>query len=179
MKRDSRFRVWLGLLLWLTATTGCKHTQTPTSPVNSMEMKPYQEPSYTQSLPLSPRNDLLKALGKAGADKRIVKIPVVLRLANDGLRGWQEAYLGTQPMDDEDKIVLRLSDSALGVSLADRIHQYCPTGEWCKLWLTGYWAEDMPTVDKGSDPSKFPFGIRAVLGAQAEGDKALVFLSGK
>ncbi len=145
-----------------------------------MNMKPFQEPSYVQSLPLSLRNDLLKALNKAGDEKRIVKIPVVLHLNTDGLHGWQAAFLGTRvELDEEDKILLRLGDSALGLSLADRIQQYCPTGEWCKLWLTGYWAEDLPAIDEETGPHRFPFGIRAVIGQQADGAEALVYISGK
>ncbi len=146
-----------------------------------MKMKAFEEPSYETSIPIADRELLLKALDRAGHEKRIVKIPVMVNLSPPiGIRAWHEVYIGTSSdMAVEDKILLHLNDAALGVSFADRLHQYCPQGDWCKLWLVGYWAEDLPVIHSDPEPSKFPFSIRAVLGPQADGDKPMAYVAVK
>ena len=178
MNRVSTLLSYLAFCAMLLGTWGCKPQKHLSTLPESMEMKAYQEPAYSLSLPIVPRKTLLKALDKAGREMRIVKIPVVVRIAADGLRAWEDAFVGAdENMADEDKIRLRLNDSHLGLSLADRIHQYCPDGKWCKLWLTGLWMQESPVIDADSDPTRFPFSIRAVTSAQKEGEQPIVYFA--
>lgn len=178
MKRVFNLVACLALIAMLVGSWGCIPRKRHSSGPESMEMKPYQEPSYGLSLPITPNKALLKALDKAGRENRIVKIPVVVRLEAGGIRAWEEAFLGgDENLADEDKIRIRLNDSHLGLSFADRLHQYCPQGEWCKLWLTGYWAQDLTAINGDPEPSTFPFSIRAVLGPQKEGELLVVYFA--
>nr|MBP6721092.1 hypothetical protein [Bacteroidia bacterium] len=71
-------------------------------------------------------------------------------------------------------IELWLEDSALGVSLQDRVRQYCPNGGLCSLWVAGYWGTDMPASGRNAsqqgNKAPYPFALRAVLGTQAGAD---------
>lgn len=166
MKRIALPHTTLIALICMLLGTACtsRSVQSANAPEN-MEMKPFEEPRYGAGVPLKPANDLLMALERARKDRKLVKLPVVVERTVMG-RGWEAAYIGVDtyvPLDE--RIFLRLHDSALGVSLADRIHQYCPEGQQpCKLWLIGYWDEaQLGTPATGEGPAH-ALGLRFVLG---------------
>jgi hypothetical protein len=166
----------LCILIWGNATVA--FAQSPSTPGN-MEMKAFVEPAYKQAMTINDQAALLKSLKQATAQKRLVKIPVVIQLADNVLRGWQSAYIGTEA-DASTPIQIRLDDTALGLSLADRLHQYCPDAQTCKLWLVGYWQDEMVHSDECSPGMKtraLSLSIRHVAGAQAAGDAAVAFIA--
>lgn len=109
----------------------------------------------------------------------MVKLPVFFERAESGIRSYEKAYIGTRQMPDgPQRVNLRLNDSALGVSLADRLSQLCPDAGGCCLWLAGYWNEKS-VLDSVSEQSEglHSFGIRAVLGLYKSGEPALAFIA--
>lgn len=144
-----------------------------------MEMRPFQEPAYEPGRPCDDVAKLLPSLDLATTSKKLVKIPVFLERAESGIRSYEKAYIGTQQMPDgPQRVNLRLNDSALGVSLADRIAQYCPDAGGCCLWLVGYW-DEKSLLDSGSEQSDgiHAFGIRSVIGSYKSGEPALVYIA--
>lgn len=73
-----------------------------------------------------------------------VRLPVALELAP--VHAVKNARVGT--------LALKLDDSALGVSLADRAHQFCPRdGRPCVLWLEGRWKDGAFKVTRVQGPA--------------------------
>lgn len=65
-----------------------------------------------------------------------VRLPVLVRL------GVGRGTLAGGEVLSKDPLALRLEDSALGVSLADRARAACPDSDSCALWLEGTWRND-------------------------------------
>jgi hypothetical protein len=179
MKRSALGCLCIGLALLVMACAACKprSAQSQKSP-EDMNMKPFEEPHYRAGVPLTPAHDLLMALEQARKDRKLVKLPVVVERTSMGRGGWEAAYIGIDsyvPLGE--RILLRLHDSALGVSLADRIHQYCPEGKPCKLWLIGYWDEGplgFPTKEAGPPHG---LGLRFVLGPVEDAAAPLAYIA--
>jgi hypothetical protein len=166
------------LCILIGGNTSATLAQSPSTPT-TMEMKAFVEPAYQLAMTIDDQEALLKALKRASDKKQLVKIPVLIQRSNDVLRGWSAAYIG--PSTEALKpIDIRLDDTALGLSLADRIFQYCPTGEWCKLWLVGYWMDRMVPSDECSPGMKrraLSLSIRHVVGPQVAGDAAVAYIA--
>ena len=63
-----------------------------------------------------------------------VRIPVLLRLTRPD-SSVSDSWIG--PEEGRDPI--RVTDSALGIPLAERVRQACPESRVCLLWLEGFW----------------------------------------
>jgi hypothetical protein len=153
--------------------TASKNTQKDMAPGN---MTPFDDQNWSEGPSVLNKKELLAALQRKNENgkRRLWRLPVVIELEEDGLRGIKSAYIGIDVnVLVADQIQLRLQDGALGVSLQERIRQYCPTGSVCKLWVAGFWGTDMPTTigNEGDLDAEKPFALRAVLGKQ-QGDWA-------
>src|SRR5262245_6865861 len=73
---------------------------------------------------------------KATTERRgRLRIPVLVSVSEIGAVA--KAQIG--PNNRSDAIKLRLNDSALGISLADRVRQMCGSRTECALWIEGFW----------------------------------------
>lgn len=149
------------------------------TPGSVMEMKPFQEPTYKPAVALGDSKVVLKALEQASRHQLLVKLPVIVTLRENGRPSWDQVVIGTDPAAD-DPLVISLDDSALGVSLADRLHQSCTDNGPCRLWLVGYWHDKMVQYDECSPSLKrrmLQLSIRHVVGPQADSDLAQIYIA--
>jgi hypothetical protein len=133
-------------------------------------MTPFDTTNFVPGPKILPSTQLLKALdkGKNEAKAPLWKVPIVVTRKSDGMGGVESAFIGVdQTLPEADRIYVKLEDGALGVSLLDRLHQYCKESESCKLWVAGYW--DKPMLGAmPSEPNLHVISLRAVLGPQTE-----------
>lgn len=139
-----------------------------------MNLRPFQEPAYRSGIPADASAELNKALPEAAKERKLVKLPVFLELGDSPLTAYRQAYIGTSlRAASPTRIDVRLRDTALGVSLQDRVRQHCAGAKTCCLWMVGYWNEtsglEAPTHGNS-------LGIRAILGPVKPGDDAKVFI---
>lgn len=81
---------------------------------------------------------------------RLVQLPITI-VGGDA----QSGFLGRAPSPEV--ISVRLDDSALGVSLAERVRASCHDAASCTLWLEGYW--------QARDAGARAFKVTSVVGA--------------
>ncbi len=182
MKRNFTSASAIIVLLLLLTTLGCKHrgnapaASTPET-MKPGNMTPFDDSNWKDGPAILPKAALLTALStkNTGGNRRLWRLPIFIELTPDDDRAYRRAFISVDPaMPKESRIELWLEDSALGVSLQDRVRQYCPNGGSCGLWVAGYWGSDMLTSggnegQKGNKPP-YPFSLRAVLGTQAAAD---------
>ena len=104
---------------------------------------------------------LAKNEKQANGMRRRVRIPVVV-FFDDYRLDVSGAFLGVSP-DDPSDIALDLDDSALGISLIERLRERCPADQpSCVIRVEGYWG---PLVDIPADrtPPPYPFAVLDVL----------------
>lgn len=143
------------LTIWFVAATlaACSPT-TPTMKKNEPgPMKPYPEISYERGPAAStPKEALLKWLdAQVGADgePKLVRMPVTIRF-DDGGMGIAGGTVG--------ELDLRLSDSQLGVALADHVRRECQDKKaMCSMHLAGRWRSK-----PRSDTEKLMYGDKPV-----------------
>jgi hypothetical protein len=177
MKRI-RFWIWFVTVMCLVYWAGC-HAKSSTA--NSISMAPgnktpFDDTRWQDGPTLLPRADLLAALMEKNPSgkRRMWRLPVILEPTSGEVGAYRKAYIGVDAgLDPKDRIFLWLHDSALGVSLAERVRQYCPEQNICRLWVAGYWGPDMLTT-LGNEGEKqaaepYPFSLRSVLGPQTNG----------
>jgi hypothetical protein len=161
---------------------GCIHRGNPPSNPTPETMKPgnmtpFDDSKWMDGPTILPKDKLLKALQEKQIQgkRRLWRLPVVIELAPGDARAYRKAMISVEPaMSAEDRIDLWLEDSALGVSLEERVRQYCPNGGTCSLWVAGYWGSEMLTTggnegDRGNK-APYPFSLRSVIGTQAAAD---------
>lgn len=178
MKLVTYWQFWL-VAVATTLALGCKPRSTSPQAPEKMEMRPFQEPDYGTGIPLDNPMNLAKSLESTVDSKKLVKIPVHFERTGSNLRAYDRAYIGTEEAPSGSPVLnLRLNDSALGVSLADRIAQHCPEGAGCSLWLVGYWHEKS-LLDAGAEqsPDIHSFGIRSVVGVFRDGDARMAYIA--
>ena len=91
-------------------------------------LTPYQEKPKARGPRLEPLAELKRWLE---AQPGVLRVP--LTLERGAPRGWTRAWLG--PLE------VKVSDSALGVSLADRLQVACPGEGECRVWVEGRWRD--------------------------------------
>lgn len=99
-------------------------------------MKPEPKRAFAEGPRLSARDELRTWLDQQGSTKR-VRLPVLVKKGERPGGVEKQGFVG-----DEKGLALELDDTALGVSLADRYHQFCKEAASCVLLLDG-------TVEKG------------------------------
>jgi len=106
----------------------------------------------------------------AGEDPMSVwlKIPVRMELNPTGLFRIQAISLG---FDASDPLTLKLDDSLMGLSLEDRLGEYCPAAaEACELWVEGHWGQTHPLPGLDDETA---FTVRGVVGVKGDDDEGL------
>jgi uncharacterized sulfatase len=102
---------------------------------------PDPDREFTRGPDISPSSRLLAWLdaelqrGESPGGPRRIRLPVSVTL--DAAGGVASARIGVS--DEADAIKVRLNDSALGISLADRARQMCGSGSRCAVWVEGFW----------------------------------------
>ncbi len=100
----------------------------------------------------------------------VVRIPVTVQATPLGI---EKAWIGTT-----DPLHVRVDDTALGVSLLDRVHQYCPDpAAVCTLWMDGHWGGiggGLIGQRPGDSKGEYVFSVHHVEGRVAEGEAARV-----
>ena len=87
---------------------------------------PYEEIPFARGPSIAPSAELLSWLAEQKTpegDPKLVRLP--FQLSNDG------AKVG--------EVAVRVSDTAMGISLADHVHTHCREREVCRAWLEGRW----------------------------------------
>jgi|CXWL01.1.fsa_nt_gi hypothetical protein len=113
---------------------------------------PEQPKQFVPGPAIRPTAPLLRWLNEtvptaAGPPTR-VRLPVIVRFAQPHQPhiGIAEAFIGTVDRVDTETIFLELDDSAMGVSLFERVSERCSKSETaCAVWLDGYWVSRIPT----------------------------------
>src|SRR6185436_6761077 len=86
-----------------------------------------------------------------------VRLPISVLLPDTHSSGGG-AWIGAG--DRAKSIMVRVSDSALGISLAERTRRACPAGGPCPLWLEGAW--------RGKQDGEWRFDVFKVLRVVSE-----------
>lgn len=122
----------------------------------------------------------LDATAPPGGVKRRVRLPVVITRTANGITS---AYVGTHPdKPAAEAMHLRLDDTALGVSLADRLRErFGADASPVVVWLDGVRAggtalEDHLIAAAGGPADGWPFALRAVGEPVAPTDAARAYV---
>jgi hypothetical protein len=92
-------------------------------------LTPYPVLDYIDGPHASDTPSLAAWLAAHDGDTHLIKLPVSMDKLGVGVGNFR---VGT--------IAIEVSDSALGVSLADRVRSKCQGLATCRLWLEGYWS---------------------------------------
>jgi hypothetical protein len=107
-------------------------------------LTPEPERTFVDGPPIDPPDALLKWLETtASADPRPrIRLPVVVRFRDQHRLGLDGGHIGVSPAALPGVITVTLDDSAMGVSLLDRVRDACPDSNEtvCPVWLEGTWA---------------------------------------
>lgn len=88
----------------------------------------------------------------------LVRIPVAIEASPLGVGN---CILGVEPTGS-DKVEIDLDDSAMGISLADRIRNYPSSDQWKFAMVTGFWNKRTIPNSSTVEPDEVPFQIRDV-----------------
>ena len=104
---------------------------------------PEPERTFVDGPPIEPPAGLLAWLDKTGAaePRQRIRLPVVVRFADGHRIGLDGGHIGVSPAITPGAIQVALDDSAMGISLLDRVRQACPDEKQteCAVWLEGTW----------------------------------------
>jgi len=112
--------------------------------------------------PAELENWIQEVRAKPGEERLLVRIPVVAFMDEHRLQ-ISSAFLGVSA-DASNHIALRLDDSALGISLIDRLRQRCPEDRRpCVIWVEGYWGPLIGRPEEAHLTPPYPFAVLEVL----------------
>jgi hypothetical protein len=107
-------------------------------------LTPEPERTFVDGPPIDPPDALLEWLETtASADPRPrIRLPVVVRFRDQHRLGLDGGHIGVSPAALPGVIGVTLDDSAMGISLLDRVRDACPDSKEtvCPVWLEGTWA---------------------------------------
>ncbi len=126
--------------------------------------------TWTDGPAIGAAADLVKWFEGEGKDA-VVRVPVTIQATPIGI---EKSWIGTT-----DPLHIRVDDSALGVSLLDRVHQHCPDPEAvCTLWMDGHWGGAggglWPSAQPGDSKGEYLFSVHRVEGRVSEGETARI-----
>jgi len=115
---------------------------------------------------IEPADELLvwlsRSARKSDGDRRRLRIPVVVRFDEHRL-AITGAFLGATS-EASNSVALHLDDSALGISLRERLRKRCAeTQPTCVVWLEGYWGPLVAPAGTEATPPPYPFAVLEVL----------------
>lgn len=100
--------------------------------------------SFTDGPPIEPPDQLLRWLETtASAEPRPrIRLPVAVRFRDSSRIGLDGGHIGVTPAVLPSAIQVALDDTAMGISLLDRVRAACPDAAQtaCVVWLEGTWA---------------------------------------
>jgi len=161
------------------AVTAHPHDPPIVERAEARTMQPAPEITYGPGPELQPGEVLRAWLEDQGVrtPKPMLRLPVVLAFEQGQVMGATSAWIGVLPQAPEDAVMLRIDDSALGISLQERVREHCaPEADSCALWLDGTWGSLLPLLlppVMGEIPT---FAVRSVKGPVAPGDEVRVFV---
>jgi hypothetical protein len=121
----------------------------------------------TKGPAIQPASELLAWFEGPGKG-RLVQVPVVVVPSPLGLASGRVA--GSTADDASAALSLKLDDTGMSVSLADKIRPDCAYDEPCAIWVEGYWGAtvSLPGLDFGGPamdtPKRHPFSVRRYVG---------------
>lgn len=101
-------------------------------------------PEFVVAQALSPRAELLAWLDSQAATT-LLRVPVELEVSVLGVGG---AALGF----GDDRLEVKINDSALGESLADHAQSWCSDQRTCAMWVWATWNDGILRVTKAEGP---------------------------
>lgn len=116
-----------------------------------MIKSPRPAPEFMPAQPIAATADLSAWLGQQ-SPTTLLRVPVELQVSVMGVEGARIGF-------GADRLAIKVNDSALGESLADRASQFCGDAETCAMWLQGNWIDGTLRVTRAE-------------GAIAPGDRA-------
>jgi hypothetical protein len=106
--------------------------------------KPEPPRNFVDGPTIDPPAKLLEWLEKTATaePKRHIRLPVVVRFADQHRIGLAGGHIGVSLAVTPDAIQVSLDDTAMGISLLDRVRDACPDEKQtaCAVWLEGRWA---------------------------------------
>ena len=147
--------------------------------VQAQAMQPAPVLEYSPGPASQPAAELRAWLSEQEArdPKPMLRLPVVLSFAADTLPSIERAWIGVLPQAPEGAVLLRLDDSALGVSLLDRARELCaPGATTCALWLDGTPGSLLPLLLPAVPGAPPVFAVRGVHGLIAPGDEIRAYV---
>ena len=84
--------------------------------------------------PLSPKSDALKWLSTAQAARTSFRVPLEITVSRLGVAGGSLGFA-------DDRIEVKLNDSAMGIGLCDRAHHWCANKPTCAMWVWARWQD--------------------------------------
>lgn len=104
---------------------------------------PEPERTFVDGPPIDPPGGLLEWLEKTASaePRRRIRLPVVVQFVDAHRMGISGGFIGLEPAVLPGAIQLKLDDTAMGVSLLDRVRTACPADDQtsCPVWLDGTW----------------------------------------
>ena len=104
---------------------------------------PEPERTFVDGPPIEPPAALLAWLDKTGAaePRKRIRLPVVVRFKDAHRIGLDGGTIGVSPAVAPGSIQVALDDTAMGISLLDRVREACPDDKQteCVVWLEGTW----------------------------------------
>jgi len=147
--------------------------------MNDGRKKPEPPRTFVDGPTIDPPAKLLEWLEKTAAAEpsRRIRLPVVVRFTNQHRIGLDGGHIGVSAAVTPDAIQVSLDDTAMGISLLDRVRGACPDEKEtsCAVWLEGTWAGGPDRKFRvfslvGANPKEPPGGgaaIRALIEADA------------
>ena len=136
---------------------------------------PEPERTFVDGQPIEPPAKLLEWLESTGSaePRPHIRLPVVVRFSNPHRIGLAGGHIGVSLAIRPDAIQVALDDTAMGISLLDRVRQTCPDDKQteCAVWLEGTWGGGPERTFRvfrlvGANPPEPPGGgapIRALI----------------
>lgn len=122
------------------AATRDARATAPAPTETTMQKGPRPTPDIEAAQALSPTADVLAWLAQQ-APTTLLRVPVELTVSVMGVSGASLGFAADRP-------AIKVNDSALGESLADRAAEFCGEAETCALWLWGNWKDGGLRVTK-------------------------------
>lgn len=120
-------------LLWLGCAGRAPAVGEPEVPQGAGEKRPIEPGVFEPGPPIAPAMDLLAWLD---GNEAVVQLPVRIENGVVGIASSVVAFPGAEP---DLALAIVTDDSALGISLHDRVRQHCADAPTCHLWLEGRW----------------------------------------
>lgn len=162
--------VRIAAIFSLLVLAGCNGRASAPDPETPTPEPTVSETAFVEGPALTPAADLLAWFEGEGEGK-LVQVPVVVTPSPLGIGGGHVGGSASAPA--EGALHLKLDDTAMSVSLADRLRADCSPGAPCAIWVEGIWGATVPNPSPSElglppgpsfGPEKHPFSVRRYVG---------------